>query len=154
MKKILTRHFIFPHRQTLISSISFKILRNLGSKRCFSNHSEDTELQDLMEYMDSLKNYEKVGVPKGAGMDFDDGFDLSRMRWLMVRLGNPQIGANHGQTQISLTSDRSNHGQAQISLTSDRSKPWPSSHIDLPLPLGSISLTTIFLSLTWGCWLL
>uniref|UniRef100_A0A2N9I9M3 Uncharacterized protein n=1 Tax=Fagus sylvatica TaxID=28930 RepID=A0A2N9I9M3_FAGSY len=117
-----------------------------------------------MEYMDSLKNYEKVGVPKGAGMDFDDGFDLSRMRWLMVRLGNPQIGANHGQTQISLTSDRSNHGQAQISLTSDRSKPWPSSHLShrseqtIPLisslPLGSISLTTIFLSLTWGCWLL
>uniref|UniRef100_A0A2N9EAT3 Mur ligase central domain-containing protein n=1 Tax=Fagus sylvatica TaxID=28930 RepID=A0A2N9EAT3_FAGSY len=43
-----------------------------------------------MEYMDSLKNYEKVGVPKGAGTDSDDGFDLSRMRRLMVRLGNPQ----------------------------------------------------------------
>jgi hypothetical protein len=63
-----------------------------------------------MEYMDSLKNYEKVGVPKGAGTDSDDGFDLSRMRQLMVRLGNPQIGANHGQAlrSISLSlSDRS-----------------------------------------------
>ena len=43
-----------------------------------------------MEYMDSLKNYEKVGVPKGAGTDSDDGFDLGRMRRLMERLGNPQ----------------------------------------------------------------
>ena len=40
--------------------------------------------------MDSLKNYEKVGVPKGAGTDSDDGFDLGRMRRLMERLGNPQ----------------------------------------------------------------
>lgn len=46
-------------------------------------------MKELMEYMDSLKNYEKVGVPKGAGTDSDDGFDLGRMRRLMERLGNP-----------------------------------------------------------------
>ncbi|GMY23324.1 dihydrofolate synthetase [Fagus crenata] len=105
-----------------------------------------------MEYMDSLKNYEKVGVPKGAGTDSDDGFDLSWMRQLMVRLDNPQIRANHGLAQISLTSNRSkpwpssdlSHLRSEqtmaklrslspqigaISLTSDWSKPWPSSDL-------------------------
>lgn len=43
-----------------------------------------------MEYLDNLKNYEKSGVPKGAGTDSKYGFDLSRMRRLMELLGNPQ----------------------------------------------------------------
>ena len=42
-----------------------------------------------MEYLDSLKNHEKSGVPKGAGTDSEDGFDLGRMRRLMDQLGNP-----------------------------------------------------------------
>ena len=97
-----------------------------------------------MEYMDSLKNYEKVGVPKGAGTDSNDGFDLSRMRRLMVRLGNPQIEANHGQAQISLTLDRSDLSHLRSKQTMakllDRS-PSPSridlSHHDFPfLNLG------------------
>ena len=88
--KILTRQSILPHRPTLISSIGFGVLRKLGPKRWFSAHSEEPELKELMEYMDSLKNYEKVGVPKGAGTDSDDGFDLGRMRRLVERLGNPQ----------------------------------------------------------------
>ncbi|KAL4594901.1 hypothetical protein ACB092_12G052900 [Castanea dentata] len=88
--KILTRQSILPHRLTLISSISFGVLRKLGPRRWFSAHSEEPELKELMEYMDSLKNYEKMGVPKGAGTDSDDGFDLGRMRRLMERLGNPQ----------------------------------------------------------------
>ncbi|KAK9994692.1 hypothetical protein SO802_024395 [Lithocarpus litseifolius] len=88
--KILTRQSILTHRPTLISSISFRVLRKLGPRRWFSAHSEEPELKELMEYMDSLKNYEKVGVPKGAGTDSDDGFDLGRMRRLMERLGNPQ----------------------------------------------------------------
>ncbi|XP_065626274.1 dihydrofolate synthetase [Quercus suber] len=88
--KILTRQSILQHRPTLISSIGFGVLRKLGPKRWFSAHSEEPELKELMEYMDSLKNYEKVGVPKGAGTDSDDGFDLGRMRRLMERLGNPQ----------------------------------------------------------------
>ncbi|OWM75565.1 hypothetical protein CDL15_Pgr021729 [Punica granatum] len=45
---------------------------------------------ELAAYLDSLKNYEKSGVPKGAGSDSDDGFDLDRMRRLLGRLGNPQ----------------------------------------------------------------
>ncbi|CAM9002678.1 unnamed protein product [Rhodiola kirilowii] len=52
--------------------------------------SEDPELKDFLDYMDNLKNYEKSGVPRGAGTDSDDGFDLGRMRRLMARLGNPQ----------------------------------------------------------------
>lgn len=47
-------------------------------------------MTEFMEYLDSLKNYEKLGVPRGAGTDSDDGFDLGRMRRLMERLGNPQ----------------------------------------------------------------
>ncbi|XP_030467103.1 dihydrofolate synthetase isoform X1 [Syzygium oleosum] len=49
----------------------------------------DVEVRELVEYIDSLKNYEKSGVPKDAGTDSDDGFDLGRMRRLMGRLGNP-----------------------------------------------------------------
>lgn len=45
---------------------------------------------EFVAYIDSLKNYEKLGVPKGAGTDTDDGFDLGRMRRLLGRLGNPQ----------------------------------------------------------------
>ncbi|XP_062120239.1 dihydrofolate synthetase isoform X2 [Humulus lupulus] len=51
--------------------------------------TEELELKDFMEYLDSLKNYEKLGVPKGAGTDSEDGFDLGRMRTLMKLLDNP-----------------------------------------------------------------
>lgn len=88
--QLITRHPILSHRQTLVPSISFGTLRQVGSKRCFCTHSGDPELKDFMEYMDSLKNYEKLGVPRGAGTDSEDGFDLGRMRRLMDRLGNPQ----------------------------------------------------------------
>eukprot|EP00268_Persea_americana_P035561 TRINITY_DN3508_c0_g2_i1.p1 TRINITY_DN3508_c0_g2~~TRINITY_DN3508_c0_g2_i1.p1 ORF type:complete len:124 (+),score=24.19 TRINITY_DN3508_c0_g2_i1:172-543(+) len=50
---------------------------------------EDPKLGDLLDFLDNLKNYEKSGVPKGAGTDSSDGFDLGRMRRLMERLGNP-----------------------------------------------------------------
>ncbi|XP_059434077.1 dihydrofolate synthetase isoform X1 [Corylus avellana] len=88
--QLLTRHPILSHRQTLVPSIRFGALGQVGSKWCFCTHSEDPELKDFMEYMDSLKNYEKLGVPRGAGTDSEDGFDLGRMRRLMERLGNPQ----------------------------------------------------------------
>ncbi|KAK4436240.1 Dihydrofolate synthetase [Sesamum alatum] len=52
--------------------------------------SESLELNEFMDYMENLKNYEKTGVPKGAGTDSDDGFDLGRMRRLLHNLGNPQ----------------------------------------------------------------
>ncbi|TXG66620.1 hypothetical protein EZV62_007895 [Acer yangbiense] len=76
---------------TFYSSIGGGFLKKLmGSKNCFfSTYSEEPELKDLMEYLDSLKNHEKSGVPKGAGTDSEDGFDLGRMRRLMNQLGNP-----------------------------------------------------------------
>ncbi|KAJ8748101.1 hypothetical protein K2173_023503 [Erythroxylum novogranatense] len=60
--------------------------RMLGSKQFLST---EPELEDFMNYLDSLKNYEKSGVPKGAGTDSEDGFDMGRIRRLMDRLGNP-----------------------------------------------------------------
>ncbi|KAM7273606.1 hypothetical protein ACFE04_028270 [Oxalis oulophora] len=48
-----------------------------------------TELKEFINYIDSLKNYEKSGVPQDAGTDSDRGFDLGRMRRLMNRLDNP-----------------------------------------------------------------
>ncbi|GAB2221941.1 hypothetical protein Droror1_Dr00013137 [Drosera rotundifolia] len=52
--------------------------------------AEPQEMREVMEYLENLKNYEKLGVPRNAGTDSDDGFDLGRMRRLMDRLGNPQ----------------------------------------------------------------
>lgn len=43
----------------------------------------------LLRYLERLKNYEKEGVPRGAGTDSADGFDLERMERLLVRLGSP-----------------------------------------------------------------
>ncbi|XP_050225986.1 dihydrofolate synthetase [Mercurialis annua] len=60
------------------------------SNQFFSTSKEEPGLDDFTSYLDSLKNFEKSGVPKGAGTDSDDGFDLSRMRRLMELLGNPQ----------------------------------------------------------------
>jgi hypothetical protein len=50
---------------------------------------EEGKLGDFLEYMDRLRNYERSGVPRGAGTDSDDGFDLGRMRRLLRRLGDP-----------------------------------------------------------------
>lgn len=67
-------------------------LKPLGFKRgVFSTYleEEDPELGEFMGYLDNLKNYEKCGVPRGAGTDSEDGFDLGRMNRLMERLANP-----------------------------------------------------------------
>ncbi|KAJ6294940.1 hypothetical protein OIU76_022928 [Salix suchowensis] len=56
----------------------------------FSKYTEEPEPKDFIDYLDSLKNYEKLGVAMDAGTDSDDGLDLGRMRRLMDRLGNPQ----------------------------------------------------------------
>ena len=53
-------------------------------------HIHEPELTDFIQYIDSLKNYERSGVSKDAGTESDDGFDLGRMRCLMDCLGNPQ----------------------------------------------------------------
>uniref|UniRef100_A0ACD5X2L5 Uncharacterized protein n=1 Tax=Avena sativa TaxID=4498 RepID=A0ACD5X2L5_AVESA len=50
---------------------------------------EEGQLGEFLEYMDRLRNYERSGVPRGAGTDSDDGFDLGRMRRLLRRLGDP-----------------------------------------------------------------
>jgi folylpolyglutamate synthase/dihydropteroate synthase len=50
---------------------------------------EDGQLGEFYEYMERLRNYERSGVPRGAGTDSDDGFDLGRMRRLLRRLGDP-----------------------------------------------------------------
>ena len=47
------------------------------------------QLGEFLEYMDRLRNYERSGVPRGAGTDSGDGFDLGRMRRLLRRLGDP-----------------------------------------------------------------
>ncbi|GLT76301.1 hypothetical protein SLA2020_479710 [Shorea laevis] len=86
----ISQYSTFTHGRPMLCSINRGALTELGHKRWFSTYREDTELNDFIEYIDALKNYEKMGVPKGAGTDSDDGFDLGRMRRLMDRLGNPQ----------------------------------------------------------------
>ncbi|XP_019452379.1 PREDICTED: dihydrofolate synthetase isoform X2 [Lupinus angustifolius] len=56
--------------------------------RTLSSHPEP-ELKEFLDYIDSLKNYEKSGVPTAAGTDSNQGFDLGRMERLMNRFGNP-----------------------------------------------------------------
>ncbi|KAI4988557.1 hypothetical protein ZWY2020_030187 [Hordeum vulgare] len=50
---------------------------------------EEAQLGGFLDYMDVLRNYERSGVPRGAGTDSGDGFDLGRMRRLLRRLGDP-----------------------------------------------------------------
>ncbi|XP_020210548.1 dihydrofolate synthetase isoform X1 [Cajanus cajan] len=70
----------------LLSSILGAFTRRVGSIRTLSSQ---TEMKDFLDYINSLKNYEKSGVPRGAGTDSDQGFDLARMKRLMERFGNP-----------------------------------------------------------------
>ncbi|KAK9844056.1 hypothetical protein WJX81_003088 [Elliptochloris bilobata] len=42
------------------------------------------------EVLQQLVDFERTGVPAGAGTDTNRGFDLGRMRKLLARLGNPQ----------------------------------------------------------------
>ncbi|KAK8486346.1 hypothetical protein V6N11_046814 [Hibiscus sabdariffa] len=38
----------------------------------------ESKLKSFIKYIDSLKNYEKSGIPKDVGTDSDDGFNLVR----------------------------------------------------------------------------
>ncbi|KAL6972062.1 dihydrofolate synthase [Sarracenia purpurea var. burkii] len=89
MNRVLTQFSIFTLRETIVSAAN-KIFSNPRLNRCFSSRSEDPEMEEFTDYLDNLKNYEKSGVPKGAGTDSEDGFDLGRVRRLMELLGNPQ----------------------------------------------------------------
>ncbi|KAK2399414.1 folylpolyglutamate synthase [Trifolium repens] len=78
------------HFKPFLLSLSRRgITRKVCSIRTMCSYQEDLEMKDLLDYIDSLKNYEKSGVPTGAGTDSHDGFDLGRMRRLMDRFGNP-----------------------------------------------------------------
>ncbi|KAL5727096.1 dihydrofolate synthase [Ranunculus cassubicifolius] len=75
--------------RTLISPTTRTENYRIG-RRLSTYPNEDPKLKDFLDYLENLKNYEKLGVPKGAGTNSDDGFDLGRMTRLMERLGNPQ----------------------------------------------------------------
>lgn len=85
----IARRAIFTRRENLITATT-RVINYLNLDRGFYSQTEDAEMNKFTEYLDNLKNYEKVGVPKGAGTDSKDGFDLGRMRRLMELLGNPQ----------------------------------------------------------------
>ncbi|KAK7377342.1 hypothetical protein VNO80_02765 [Phaseolus coccineus] len=70
----------------LLSSFRREFARGVCPIRTLSSNPE---MKDLSDYLDSLKNFEKSGLPRGAGTDSDEGFDLGRMRRLMERFGNP-----------------------------------------------------------------
>ncbi|KAE9604888.1 putative dihydrofolate synthase [Lupinus albus] len=75
-----SRKFISLHRGRRITFTT--------QMRTLCSHPEP-ELKEFLDYIDSLKNYEKLGVPTGAGTDSNQGFDLRRMERLMNRFGNP-----------------------------------------------------------------
>ncbi|KAL7612096.1 dihydrofolate synthetase isoform X1 [Lactuca sativa] len=84
----------YLHRlhKSLIAAGNRTLVNDIGFKHKFSGliSEEESELKEFNDYLDNLKNHEKSGVPKGAGTDSDDGFDLGRMKRLMQSLGNPQ----------------------------------------------------------------
>lgn len=88
--KLFSQLYVRTRRNSATPSVGVGLLMHGRSQQCFCTRSEAPELKDFMEYLDSLKNYEKSGVPKSAGTDSDEGFDLGRMRRLMALLGNPQ----------------------------------------------------------------
>lgn len=65
--------------------------RRLRSSSAMARGGEGEELGVFSEYMERLRNYERIGVPRGAGTDSGDGFDLGRMRRLLRRLGDPHF---------------------------------------------------------------
>ncbi|XP_010671519.1 dihydrofolate synthetase isoform X2 [Beta vulgaris subsp. vulgaris] len=82
------------YRRTILSrhtNLDFSaMIPNAGCSRTLCLTSICSETQELVDYLDRLKNFERSGVPENAGTETDDGFDLGRMKRLMDRLGNPQ----------------------------------------------------------------
>lgn len=75
------------YRDLVFSANRNVSLRHFAIKRGLA--MEDPKLQELLDFLDSLKNYEKEGVPDGAGTDTKEGFDLQRMERLIQLLGDP-----------------------------------------------------------------
>ncbi|XP_020517188.1 dihydrofolate synthetase isoform X2 [Amborella trichopoda] len=67
------------------------IMGGLRSYYSLTPDSEVPEMGEFMGFMETLKNYERLGVPTGAGTDSEYGFDLGRMRRLLHRLGDPHL---------------------------------------------------------------
>ncbi|XP_066356760.1 dihydrofolate synthetase-like isoform X1 [Miscanthus floridulus] len=65
------------------------IIARRGLSVMAGGEAAEGSLGGFFEYMERLRNYERSGVPRGAGTDSDDGFDLGRMRRLLRRLGDP-----------------------------------------------------------------
>ncbi|KAG5533859.1 hypothetical protein RHGRI_027901 [Rhododendron griersonianum] len=83
LNKFLSRlSSIFTLRSPLVSAtarIPSSDLRLYRYFRATSGVGDDSEMKELTDYLNNLKNYEKSGVPKGAGTDSEEGFDLGRM---------------------------------------------------------------------------
>ncbi|KAG8053274.1 hypothetical protein GUJ93_ZPchr0001g33073 [Zizania palustris] len=77
----------FPVSLSRSRSLVHRVRRGLSAMA--GGFGEDAHLGEFSEYMERLRNYERSGVPRGAGTDSDDGFDLGRMRRLLRRLGDP-----------------------------------------------------------------
>ena len=58
-----------------------------------ADEADDT-LVDMDAFLAPLRNHERTGVPKGAGVASDAAarFDLGRMRRLLAALGDPHVG--------------------------------------------------------------
>jgi hypothetical protein len=87
---------LLPHRVrrrelgTLVHDV--KVKGDMMEKAPQHHHDgsgDGVGVAQLLQFLDSLKNYEKEGVPQGAGTDSDAGFDLQRMHRLLLHLGNP-----------------------------------------------------------------
>ncbi|XP_020251466.1 dihydrofolate synthetase isoform X2 [Asparagus officinalis] len=81
--------FICPFRNLVKRTEILALTSGCSKSRSYSSVQEDNKISDLLDYMERLKNYEKLSVPRGAGTDSEDGFDLGRMRRFLEQLGNP-----------------------------------------------------------------
>ncbi|KAL4307426.1 hypothetical protein S245_057006 [Arachis hypogaea] len=91
MLTVPTGNLTLLGNSNFLCHINRGIKRQIGAIRTLCLKAEEPEMKNLLDYIDSLKNYEKSGVPKGAGTDSRDGFDLGRMTRLLERFGNPHF---------------------------------------------------------------
>ncbi|CAL8468705.1 g8245 [Coccomyxa elongata] len=66
--------------------VSASIFTHRRARRLFTNAMSQGE-----EFLHNFVNYEKKGVPDGAGKDDKGGFDMGRMHRLLNALGDPHL---------------------------------------------------------------